>query len=165
MSLRKKISTSIIYMGSSVCKYSIPRERVHYKRITNTRNYSDCVSAIIRLAYTVKYVTSDDSVYTVSSMTLAATAEMTCGFIVFGLPYAVKVFNSESVIFKLLTSFSSWVGLTTRQQGLSSEDQEQKWSQKTPAPKPSREYLMLEEVGGVPSQIPSPKGSSTTSGE
>lgn len=129
-----------------------------------TRHNSGCVAAAVRLAQTVKFIKSDDKVYNVSSMTLAATAEMTCGFIVFGLPYAVKVFSGDVLLSKLLTSLGSLIGLVTGRRSESNQDQARRQSQNVPGAKPSNEYLMLDDNGIPLARLPTSKDSTSVSG-
>ncbi len=161
MSRRRKIGLSFIFtLGLLYVNTPFPHSILNRKYVADNRHDRGCVAATIRLAQTVKFVKSDDKVYNVSAMTLAATAEMTCGFIVFGLPYAVKVFSGERLLSRLLTSLGSLIGLVTRRQSASNEDQGRRWPQNSPGAKPSNEYLMLDNNGIPLEQLPTPKDSS-----
>lgn len=104
-----------------------------------------CLSAVLRLVSTVEYSTSDDVTYAVSAVVLWALAEMTCGFIVIGMPTAPKVLFETRLMSKVKSSFKSWSGSAqsgSKNMGLS------------PASKSSttaQSYLKLD-GGGVPLQ-------------
>ncbi|KAI0119751.1 hypothetical protein F4814DRAFT_413144 [Daldinia grandis] len=144
-----------------IWRLNMPRRRKIGLSIIFMLGLLGCVAATIRLAQTVKYVRSSDKVYTVSSMTLAAAAEMTCGFIVFGLPYSVKVFNGEMLLFKLVSSLSSLMGLVTKRQTGTNRDSRHRWSQTPPGAKPSDEYLILDDNGIPLAPRPTSKDTST----
>ncbi|KAI0412036.1 hypothetical protein F5X98DRAFT_30740 [Xylaria grammica] len=69
-----------------------------------------CVSAILRLVSTIEYSTSDDVTYAVSAVVLWALAEMTCGFVVVGMPTAPKILLETRLISRIKSSFRSWTG-------------------------------------------------------
>ncbi|KAI1349444.1 hypothetical protein F5Y01DRAFT_327351 [Xylaria sp. FL0043] len=69
-----------------------------------------CLSAVLRLVSTIEYSTTDDVTYAVSAVILWALAEMTCGFIVLGLPTAPKVLLEIQLLSRLQSSFRSWIG-------------------------------------------------------
>ncbi|KAI1419417.1 hypothetical protein F5Y12DRAFT_778033 [Xylaria sp. FL1777] len=69
-----------------------------------------CLSAVLRLVSTVKYSTTDDVTYAVSAVVLWALAEMTCGFIVLGMPTAPKVLLETRLMSKIQSSLRSWTG-------------------------------------------------------
>ncbi|GAP86941.1 putative integral membrane protein PTH11 [Rosellinia necatrix] len=88
MTLRKKVGVSVIFSLGVLA----------------------CLSAILRLVSTIEYSTSDDVTYAVSAVVLWALAEMTCGFIVLGMPTAPKVLLETGLINKIKSSFRSWSG-------------------------------------------------------
>ncbi|KAI0532707.1 hypothetical protein GGR58DRAFT_489199 [Xylaria digitata] len=69
-----------------------------------------CLSAVLRLVSTIEYSTTDDVTYAVSAVVLWALAEMTCGFIVLGMPTAPKVLFETRLISRIKSSFKSWTG-------------------------------------------------------
>ncbi|KAI1128974.1 hypothetical protein F5Y10DRAFT_264589 [Nemania abortiva] len=69
-----------------------------------------CLSAILRLVSTIEYTSSADVTYKVSAVILWALAEMTCGFIVLGMPTAPKVLFETQLMSKIKSSFRSWSG-------------------------------------------------------
>ncbi|KAI1455750.1 hypothetical protein F4805DRAFT_434734 [Annulohypoxylon moriforme] len=101
-----------------------------------------CVSAISRLAYSAQYYISDDTTYTVSSLSLWAIGEMTCMFLIFGGTVAPKVFTSNPWISTLVASVKSWSGFSNasgsswRPTGTSSQE-----------PKARRVYRQIDEYG------------------
>ncbi|TRX93590.1 hypothetical protein FHL15_005562 [Xylaria flabelliformis] len=93
MSLKKKFGVSIIFSLGVLA----------------------CLSAILRLISTIEYSTSLDVTYAVSAVILWALAEMTCGFIVLGMPTAPKVLLETRLVSRIKSSFRSWTG--TNQSG------------------------------------------------
>ncbi|TGJ81387.1 hypothetical protein E0Z10_g7367 [Xylaria hypoxylon] len=69
-----------------------------------------CLSAVLRLVSTIEYSTTDDVTYAVSAVVLWALAEMTCGFIVLGMPTAPKVLLETRLISRIKASFKSRTG-------------------------------------------------------
>ncbi|KAI0467675.1 hypothetical protein F4859DRAFT_493251 [Xylaria cf. heliscus] len=88
MSLKKKLGVSIIFSLGVLA----------------------CLSAILRLVSTIEYSTSPDVTYAVSAVILWALAEMTCGFIVLGMPTAPKVLLETRLVSRIKSSFRSWTG-------------------------------------------------------
>ncbi|KAI0119052.1 hypothetical protein F4814DRAFT_458443 [Daldinia grandis] len=82
-----------------------------------------CVSAVSRLAYTARYCASDDTAYTLSSLSLWAISEMTCMFLIFGGTVVPKIFTSDNLISNFIIRMKSWYTLqrksTTRNSGSS----------------------------------------------
>ncbi|KAJ8132373.1 hypothetical protein O1611_g1251 [Lasiodiplodia mahajangana] len=69
-----------------------------------------CLAAILRLVSTIEYTSAADVTYKVSAVVLWALAEMTCGFIVLGMPTAPKVLFETRLMSKIKSSFRSWTG-------------------------------------------------------
>ncbi|KAI1775110.1 hypothetical protein F4818DRAFT_417868 [Hypoxylon cercidicola] len=67
-----------------------------------------CASAISRLVYTVFYVKSDDTAYTLSALSLWLIAEMTCMFLIFAAPAVPQAFAQTEWMAKMKTSLKSW---------------------------------------------------------
>ncbi|KAI0442915.1 hypothetical protein F4803DRAFT_517274 [Xylaria telfairii] len=88
MSLKKKLGVSVIFSLGVLA----------------------CLSAILRLVSTIEYSTSPDVTYAVSAVILWALAEMTCGFIVLGMPTAPKVLIEMRLVSRIKSSFRSWTG-------------------------------------------------------
>ncbi|KAH8160187.1 hypothetical protein CIB48_g8066 [Xylaria polymorpha] len=88
MSLKKKLGVSVIFSLGVLA----------------------CLSAILRLISTIEYSTSPDVTYAVSAVILWALAEMTCGFIVLGMPTAPKVLIETRLVSRIKSSFRSWTG-------------------------------------------------------
>ncbi|KAH9904189.1 hypothetical protein F4778DRAFT_734341 [Xylariomycetidae sp. FL2044] len=68
-----------------------------------------CAAAAARIAYSLRYYTSDDTAYTLSAVSLWAIAEMTCMFLVFcgpATPKVIKSFKSNTDSTKPLRSTS-----------------------------------------------------------
>ncbi|KAI1173242.1 hypothetical protein F4777DRAFT_458345 [Nemania sp. FL0916] len=81
-----------------------------------------CLSAVLRLVSTVEYSSAQDVTYAVSPVILWALAEMTCGFIVLGMPTAPKVLFETQFMSRIKSSFRSWTGTyqtETKNTGLS----------------------------------------------
>ncbi|KAI1187546.1 hypothetical protein F5B17DRAFT_453045 [Nemania serpens] len=99
MSLRKKVGVSFIFSLGVLA----------------------CISAVLRLISTIEYSTAADVTYAVSPVVLWALAEMTCGFVVLGMPTAPKVLLELKFVSILKSSFRSWAGTTheTKKTGLS----------------------------------------------
>ncbi|KAJ2993263.1 hypothetical protein NUW58_g1895 [Xylaria curta] len=106
MSLKKKFGVSIIFSLGVLA----------------------CLSAILRLVSTIEYSTSDDVTYAVSAVILWALAEMTCGFIVLGMPTAPKVLLETRIISIIKTSLKSWTGTNKSEPGASGLSQTSKSS-------------------------------------
>ncbi|KAI8626579.1 hypothetical protein F5Y19DRAFT_220767 [Xylariaceae sp. FL1651] len=92
MSFRKKLGVSVIFSLGVLA----------------------CISALLRLVSTIQYSTADDVIYTVSSVILWALAEMTCGFIVLGMPTAPKVLLETGLVKRIKSSFNSWTGTSSK---------------------------------------------------
>ncbi|RYC59084.1 hypothetical protein CHU98_g7126 [Xylaria longipes] len=88
MSLKKKLGVSVIFSLGVLA----------------------CISAILRLVSTIEYSTAPDVTYAVSAVILWALAEMTCGFIVLGMPTAPKVLLETRLVSRIKSSFRSWTG-------------------------------------------------------
>lgn len=86
------------------------------------------MAAIVRLVQTIGYQHSDDTTYALSSLTLAAIAEMTCGFLVFCMPSAPSAFKGTMVMTRLSTALRSWVHWTAKQ---SRQDETSTWPHDT----------------------------------
>ncbi|KAI1504749.1 hypothetical protein F5X99DRAFT_416452 [Biscogniauxia marginata] len=72
-----------------------------------TIGFLACVSASVKLAATVRFNYSDDTIYTMSEMYLWTLVEITCLFLVFCVPMAPKAVMDRRLIAKLGSSFSS----------------------------------------------------------
>ena len=61
------------------------------------------------------YNNSPDTTYQLSSLTLAAVAEKTCGYIIIGLPHLPRTLSEQKFFRRFVSSIRTWVGsLTSR---------------------------------------------------
>ncbi|KAI1340367.1 hypothetical protein F5Y15DRAFT_56012 [Xylariaceae sp. FL0016] len=118
-----------------------------------------CVSAAFRLTVTIRYSTADDVIYSVASVILWALAEMTCGFIVIGMPTAPKILVETGLVTRLRASYKSWTGRSSSTAKTPSDLS--KLSQTSKSTNPNSSYHKLEE-GGVPLQNIKPSTSEST---
>ncbi|KAI3319525.1 hypothetical protein HD806DRAFT_548088 [Xylariaceae sp. AK1471] len=100
-----------------------------------------CVSALLRLVSTVEYSSAADVTYAVSPVVLWALAEMTCGFIVLGMPTAPKVLFETAMMSRIKSSFRSWTGSNV------SESSNTGLSQTSKSTNTSKLYRKLDEDG------------------
>ncbi|KAI0875891.1 hypothetical protein GGS24DRAFT_453257 [Hypoxylon argillaceum] len=122
MSLRKKLGVSFIFSLGVLA----------------------CLSAILRLVSTIEYTSAADVTYKVSAVVLWALAEMTCGFIVLGMPTAPKVLLETQLMSKIKSSFRSWTGTNqneSKNTGLSHTSKSSKSSNTAKA------YLKIDDKG------------------
>jgi hypothetical protein len=118
------------------------------------------ISASVRVAQTVGYVTSSDVAYQSSPLVLAATAETTCGFIVIGLPYVPRLFSGKNLFTRMAASVRSWITMGTRRAGDSEQrgaSQEQSENQNSAG---SRRYRKMDEADSLPLSTMTPTNAS-----
>lgn len=111
---------------------------------TNVSPCRACLSAILRLVSTIEYTSAADVTYKVSAVVLWALAEMTCGFIVLGMPTAPKVLLETQLMSKIKSSFRSWTGTNqneSKNTGLSHTSKSSKSSNTAKA------YLKIDDKG------------------
>jgi hypothetical protein len=108
MSLRERLGISLIFSAGIL--YATILGTVKSIDTNKVRLVSACTSAAFRLAVTVYYSSVSDVVYSVASVILWAFAEMTCGFLVLGLPIAPKFFVETGIISSIKASVQSWSG-------------------------------------------------------
>ncbi|KAI1097492.1 hypothetical protein F4804DRAFT_327449 [Jackrogersella minutella] len=77
-----------------------------------------CIAAIFRLDAEVEYTKSTDIIYKTSPVLLWALAEMTCMFLVFGVPSGAKIMSDTHLSSKLTTSLRSLRGKFPRRSTL-----------------------------------------------
>ncbi|KAI8966136.1 hypothetical protein F5Y11DRAFT_310539 [Daldinia sp. FL1419] len=86
----------------------MPKKRKIGVSLVFTVGILACISAVARLAYSTRYYTSDDTAYTLSSMSLWAIAEMTCMFLIFGGTVLPKIFTSSNLMSTLFAKVKTW---------------------------------------------------------
>jgi hypothetical protein len=74
--------------------------------LTDNFQRSACTAAAIRMAVSIQWYHSEDSVYSLGSVTLWAIAEMTCMLIAFCVPTAKNVFQKKSPLSKAASSIT-----------------------------------------------------------
>ncbi|OTA94161.1 hypothetical protein M434DRAFT_394923 [Hypoxylon sp. CO27-5] len=88
MSTRTKTGVSIIFAIGIIC----------------------CIAAGFRLGAEIESTKSPDTIYNTASVMLWALAEMTCMFLVFGVPSGAKIFNDSRIPSRLASSLQSLKG-------------------------------------------------------
>ncbi|KAL7621866.1 hypothetical protein AAE478_007366 [Parahypoxylon ruwenzoriense] len=76
-----------------------------------------CTAAGFRLGAEVDYTKSDDVLYSTAPVTLWALAEMTCMFLVFGIPSGAKILSDSRLPSRLASSLQSIKGRFPRRSG------------------------------------------------
>ena len=71
------------------CKFSAAIRKEAY--VSDLTIFRACISAICRLVRTVDFARDSDSMYIIGSLLFWATAEMTCGFLIFSVPCLSKI--------------------------------------------------------------------------
>ncbi|KAF2106974.1 hypothetical protein BDV96DRAFT_654304 [Lophiotrema nucula] len=72
-----------------------------------------CVCGLLRIIYSVPFLTSPDKSYHVSAFALSAAGETTVGFLVLCIPSLPKLVKSTPVLQNLLAKMQTWVGLAS----------------------------------------------------
>ncbi|KAI0168836.1 hypothetical protein GGR52DRAFT_574068 [Hypoxylon sp. FL1284] len=75
------------------------------------------IAAGFRLRAELDYSKSDDVLYNLNPVLLWALAEMTCMFLVFGVPSGSKILSDSRLISRLVSSFRSLKGRLTQRSG------------------------------------------------
>lgn len=81
-----------VFLSSLVwefCKFSAAIRKEAY--VSDLTIFRACISAICRLVRTVDFARDSDSMYIIGSLLFWATAEMTCGFLIFSVPCLSKI--------------------------------------------------------------------------
>ncbi|KAI1499233.1 hypothetical protein F5X99DRAFT_390707 [Biscogniauxia marginata] len=151
-----EITTAAVHLASDIVILSLPQKVIWNLQMSIKQKLGvsvifslgvlACVSAAFRLAVTVQYSTANDVIYSVSSVILWALAEMTCGFIVVGMPTAPKAFFETGIATRIKASLKSWTGKTNNTKSSSSLSN---FSYTPKSPNPSSLYQKLDE-NGVP---------------
>ncbi|KAI2472961.1 hypothetical protein F4781DRAFT_382435 [Annulohypoxylon bovei var. microspora] len=105
MSTRTKTGVSIIFAFGIIC----------------------CIAAGFRLGAEVDYTKSKDVTYNISPVMLWALAEMTCMFLVFGVPSGAKIMSDTHIPSKLASSLRSLGGKFQRGSSRGSATGESSW--------------------------------------
>ncbi|KAI1384221.1 uncharacterized protein F4822DRAFT_434160 [Hypoxylon trugodes] len=71
-----------------------------------------CISAGFKVAASIPYNSSRDTTYTFAALSLWSFAEITCGILVFCMPFIPKVL-AELELAKLASTLQSWAGSST----------------------------------------------------
>ncbi|KAI1332328.1 hypothetical protein F5Y16DRAFT_357503 [Xylariaceae sp. FL0255] len=112
-----EITSAAIHFASDIVILSIPQRVIWTLQMSFKKKLGvslifslgvlACLSALLRLISTIQYSISADVTYTVSAVILWALAEMTCGFIVLGMPTAPKVLLDTHLGRKIKSSLKS----------------------------------------------------------
>ncbi|KAI0967186.1 hypothetical protein F4678DRAFT_254884 [Xylaria arbuscula] len=113
-----EITSAAIHFGSDIVILTLPQKVIWSLQMSLKKKLGvsfifslgvlACLSAVLRLVSTIQYSTTDDVTYAVSAVILWALAEMTCGFIVLGMPTAPKVLHETRLVSRIQSSFKSW---------------------------------------------------------
>ncbi|CAJ2512531.1 Uu.00g055460.m01.CDS01 [Anthostomella pinea] len=151
---RVEITSAAIHLASDLVILSLPQKVIWELQMSVRQKLGvsvifslgvlACVSAAFRLTATIQYSNAADVTYTVASVILWALAEMTCGFIVIGMPTAPKIIYETGVVSKIRASLKSWTSRqsgsgksSTKLSGLSSQTSSK-------SPNPSKTYRKLD---------------------
>ncbi|KAI1485446.1 hypothetical protein F5X96DRAFT_659932 [Biscogniauxia mediterranea] len=150
-----EITTAAVHLASDLVILSLPQKVIWTLQMSVKQKLGvsvifslgvlACVSAAFRLAVTIQYSTAADVIYAVSSVILWALAEMTCGFIVVGMPTAPKALYETGLATRIKEGLKSWTGKTN---STKSSTNLSTFSSYTPkSPNPSSLYQKIDENG------------------
>ncbi|KAI8958015.1 hypothetical protein F5Y11DRAFT_55566 [Daldinia sp. FL1419] len=155
------IMSNSINLGTDIILLGLPQKAIWSLHMSQKQKlgvsalfatgFIACVCSTITLANTVAYYNSSDAAYRLSHLTLAVAGEMTCGYIVIGLPYVPRIIGHFGFMTKIMTSLLTWAHMDSWHSHNSGQTPRSDIENvhRTP-PATERRYQMMVDTDGIP---------------